>query len=378
MEYVLLAALAAGWIAAYLLIKYVFRIEFKGVKLYPLGFIVRSERSVEIFDKAVAKAPSLIKVASDLGIALGFGMMAFAVYVLSKNLGTYLFAPSQVGPQNIVIPLVVGVTIRLEHLPYMLVALGIVLVTHEGMHGVIARLEGIKLKSTGLFLFYLFPGGFVEPDEEELRRASSRVKARIAAGGSLANLAVGILVILLMAGIFIPSEAGLVVLETDGSVKGIEVNDVIYSVNGVPVNRNTLYQNISASDSLVIQTSRGTQTYKLKQPINMPLAWILRSLGITRIDYYFPARIRFGSPQTEYAVYRVFWWTQLIAVNVAVFNMLPIYFLDGNMLVISLLESKLKNEKALSAISYGLTALCLFLIVANMGFTFKTFGLVRI
>lgn len=378
MEYVLLAALAAGWIAAYLLIKYVFRIEFKGVKLYPLGFIVRSERSVEIFDKAVAKAPSLIKVASDLGIALGFGMMAFAVYVLSKNLGTYLFAPSQVGPQNIVIPLVVGVTIRLEHLPYMLVALGIVLVTHEGMHGVIARLEGIKLKSTGLFLFYLFPGGFVEPDEEELRRASSRVKARIAAGGSLANLAVGILVILLMAGIFIPSEAGLVVLETDGSVKGIEVNDVIYSVNGVPVNRNTLYQNISASDSLVIQTSRGTQTYKLKQPINMPLAWILRSLGITRIDYYFPARVRFGSPQTEYAVYRVFWWTQLIAVNVAVFNMLPIYFLDGNMLVISLLESKLKNEKALSAISYGLTALCLFLIVANMGFTFKTFGLVRI
>ena len=378
MEYLPLLALAAVWIIAYLLIRYVFRIEIRGVKLYPLGFIIRSESSVKIFDRIASAIPSVIKVTSDLGIALGFGMMAFAIYVLARNLGTYLFAPAQVGPQNIVIPLVIGVTIRLEHLPYMLIALGIVLLTHEGMHGLIARLEGIRLKSTGLFLFYLFPGGFVEPDEEQFRKAPSRTRARIAAGGSLANLAVGMLVVFLMMAAFSPVEAGVVVLETSGNVAGIHVNDVIYSVNGVPINRSTLYQNISAFDNLTIQTSRGVFTYRLKKPVNMPIAWILWELGVRRLDYYFPMHLRLWSPQAEYSFYRVLWWTQLIAINVAIFNMMPIYFLDGSLLVNALLEPRLRNEKLLKTINAILSGFCIALIALNMAFTFKTFGFLRI
>jgi len=375
MEYIPLLILAVAWIIAYFLLKFVFRIEVRGVKLYPLGFIIKSERSVKIFDQIVSAAPSIIKVASDLGIALGFGMMAFAIYVLGRNLGTYLFAPAQVGPQNIVIPLVIGVTIRLEHLPYMLIALGIVLLTHEGMHGVIARLEGIKLRSTGLFLFYLFPGGFVEPDEKQFKKAPSRTRARIAAGGSLANLAVGVLVILLMMAAFSPVEAGVVVLETENHAAEIHVNDVIYSVNDVPINRATLYQNISASGNLTIKTNRGVITYSLEKPINMPIAWILWELGVRRLDYYFPMRVPLWSPQAEYSLYRIFWWTQLIAINVAIFNMMPIYLLDGSLLVNSLLEPRLRNEKALN---YALTGFCIALIALNMAFTFKTFGFLRI
>jgi hypothetical protein len=81
--------------------------------------------------------------------------MAFAIYVLSTNLATYLFRPEQVGGQNIVIPLIVGVTIRLDHLPYLFIAFAIVLITHEGLHGVIARRGAAPVKSAGIFLVLL-------------------------------------------------------------------------------------------------------------------------------------------------------------------------------------------------------------------------------
>jgi len=378
MEYDGLLILAIAWIIIYLLLRFAFRIDFPGVKLYPLGFVIKSERSVRILEEIASAAPSAIKVASDLGIALGLGMMAFAIYVLGRNLGTYLLAPAQVGPQNIVIPLVIGVTIRLEHLPYMLIALGIVLLTHEGMHGVIARLEGVRLRSTGLFLFYLFPGGFVEPDEEEFRRAPSRTRARIAAGGSFANLAVGVAVILLMMAAFSPAESGVVVLETGGNSTGIQVNDVIYSINGVPVNRMTLLENISASSRLTIETSRGAVTHLLESPIDKPMAWVLWDLGVRRLDYYFPTRMPLWSPQAEYALYKMLWWTQLMAVNVAIFNMMPIAFLDGSLLANALLESRIRSEKVLKAVNHALTGLSIALITLNIAFTFKTFGFLRI
>lgn len=378
-EYLLhpLLILAMIWIAIYLILKFVFRWSPRGARIYPLGFILKTERVVGLFDRAAYMTPSILRILSDIGIALGFGMMAFGLYILSNNLGVYLFAPSQVGPQNIVMPLVIGVTIRLEHLPYLLIALGVVLITHEGMHGLIARLEKIRIKSTGLFLFYVFPGGFVELDEEEFKRAPNRARARIAAGGSLANFVVGLLIVLLIFGIFSGAEAGVVVIEAEEG-GDIKVNDVIYSVNGIQVNRHTLFMNISATDLLFVQTSRGNFTYYLKKPINVPLAWILGELGVRRIDYYFPAKFTTGSPAAEYTLYRILWWTQFIAINVAIFNMMPIHFLDGSMLLSAILESRIRSGKAIRLINTSLTMLCLLLIAANIGFTFKTFGFIQI
>lgn len=372
-----LVMLAIGWIAAYLVLKFVVRWSPGSVKLYPLGFIIKSERTLWTLDKLSSIAPRLLKIMSDIGIGLGLIMMGAAIYLLSNNLATYLFAPSQVGPQNIVIPLVIGVTIRFEHLPYMLLALGVILVTHEGMHGLIARAEGLKLRSTGLFLFYVFPGGFVEPDEEEFKKAPARVRARVAAGGSFANLIVGLITLLLIFGAFSQLEAGMIVAGVEEGAK-LSVNDVIYSVNGVPVNRTTLYWNITASDAIVIEGSRGRLVYGLREPINMPVAHVLRSLGVTHVSFYYPMRVGLGDPMLEHSLYRFLFWIQLLGINVAIFNMLPVYFLDGSLLMTSLLEKFIRSEKALKGVNMALTIFSLGLIALNIGFTFKTFGLVQI
>ena len=373
--YLCLLVLAAGWLLVYLILRGVFSRESLGnLKLYPLAFVLRSRGAVDLFDRVVDKSPLLWRVLSNIGVAVGFGLTAFSIYFLTRNLGTYLFAPQQVGPQNIVVPLIIGVTIRLEHLPYILLALGIVLITHEGMHGLVARLEKIRLKSTGLFLAFIFPGGFVEPDEEEFNKAPPKTKMRVAAAGSFANLVVGLLAVFLIMGLFLPMESGVMVLEVEGDAAGIHVGDVIVGVNGVAVNRETLFQNITAEDMVVVKTMRGDISYRLKKPVNMPMAWILRGVGVKRIDYYRPMRIRLGAPMDEYNMYRMFWWIQLVALGVAIFNMLPIYFLDGSLFLSSLLESWIRDERKLKVFNIGLTSICITLLALNIAFTYKTFG----
>ena len=373
--YLYLLMLAASWLSIYLILRGFFsRESFGNLKLYPLAFVLRSKRVIGFFDRVVNKFPLFWMVLSNIGVAVGFGLTAFSIYFLAKNLGTYLFAPQQVGPQNIVVPLIIGVTIKLEHLPYILLALGIILITHEGMHGLVARLEKIRLKSTGLFLAFIFPGGFVEPDEEEFNKASPKTKMRVAAAGSFANLVVGLLVVFLMMGLFLPMESGVMVLEVEENSTKICVGDVIVEVNGVAVNQETLFQNITAKDMIVVETVRGAISYKLKKPINMPMAWILRGIGVKRIDYYRPMRIHLGDPMVEYNVYKVFWWIQLVALGVAIFNMLPVYFLDGSLFLSSLLEFWIKDERKLKFFNVGLTSICVMLLALNIIFTYKTFG----
>jgi membrane-associated protease RseP (regulator of RpoE activity) len=340
--------------------------------------MLKSNRIIKYLDKLSSLNRLFWKVLSNLGLAVSIGLSFFAVYFLVDNLKTYIFVPEQVGVENIVIPLLIGVTIRFDHLPYMLVAFAIVLVTHEGMHGVIARLEKIKLKSTGVFLAFIIPGGFVEPDEEDFKNASTISKMRVAAAGSFANLVVGMLILLLTLIIFLPTIMGVVVLETSGVRDGPRLNEVIYTVNGVMVNPETLYQNITLTDILVIETNRGNYTYKIKEPVTMPIAWVLRSLGVVRIDYYRPTIFSLGDPDIEYSLYRALWWIQLISLGVAIFNMLPIKVLDGHLLYMSLIQSRVKNEKRLKVIDNLFTAICTTLLVSNIAFTYRTFGFFQI
>lgn len=367
---------AVAWSIAYLIVKWRWRksIEnFKNFGIYPFFIIVKSEKMVRVFDKLVSFNRRLWKILSNIGILVALGLSMFAVFYLADNLKTYLLTPQEVGVANIVIPIIIGVTIRIEHLPYLLLAFMIVLVTHEGMHGLVARLEKIKIKSTGFFLAFIFPGGFVEPEEEDFKNASTLSKLRVAAAGSFANLLVGLLVVLMFLTLFTPSISGVIVLETteDSLIKPY---DVVYSVNGYPLNPETLFQNITIRDKIVIETSSGNYTYHISKPVTIQLAHILREAGIIRIDYFRPTVLKLSDPGLEYSFFRSLWWVQLISFGVAIFNMLPIKILDGHLFYMSLIQSKIKNSKILKILDNMLTITCTGLLISNIVFTYKTFG----
>ncbi|MCX8200859.1 MAG: site-2 protease family protein [Candidatus Caldarchaeum sp.] len=387
-----LAGLAVAWVAAFLVHRFVIqrrKTEQPGgadeqklsITLYPLLLIVRSRQVTRPLDFVTQRLPRFWDAVSRAAVATGFGLMAFAVYVLSTNLSTYLFRPEQVGGQNIVIPLIIGVTIRLENLPYLFIAFAIVLLTHEGMHGIIARREGLPVKSAGIFMIFIIPGGFVEPDEQAFKSSSPGAKMRVAAVGSFANLAVGVLALLLVFGFFVPQEAGLIALQVEENSR-IKPNDVLVSIDGVPVNSNTVRtRTITIGEKITVKTLTGEYVFDTNPEVRGReyfLGSVLRGLGVTHVDTYLNPRIAGIDPVASYNFYRTLFWLQLVSIGVAVFNMLPIYMLDGSIILRAVLEKYVKNQRTAFGIVNAAALLSIGLVVANIAFTYSFFGFFQI
>ncbi|GBC69915.1 hypothetical protein HRbin01_01621 [archaeon HR01] len=370
-----LAVIAAAWVLAYLLLRYVFKRRSENISLYPLFLIVRSRGVTEPLDRLAAAAPRFWDAVSRAATVVGVGLTAFAIYILASNLSTYLFRPETVGPQNIVIPLIIGVTIRVEQIPYLLIAFGVVLLTHEGLHGIIARREGLPVKSAGIFLVFILPGGFVEPDEESFRKSPPGARIRVAAVGSFANLAIGVIVILAMLGLFSQSEGGLIVVQTEEG-SSIPVNEVLVSIDGIPANSYTARNiNITLRENITVTGLSGTYTYRVRPEVvgeSIPLGTLVRSLGVSRVDIYIPLRWGGGDPATVYNLYKSLSWLQLVSIGVAVFNMLPIHMLDGSIILRAFLE-KVGVKRVGPAVNLA-TAICLILLASNIFMTYSFFG----
>jgi len=71
---------------------------------------------------------------------------------------------------------------------YWIVIIGIVAVVHEFAHGIFARLNKIKVHSTGFGFLGPFLAAFVEPDEKHLQKAKKFPQLAILAAGTFANI----------------------------------------------------------------------------------------------------------------------------------------------------------------------------------------------
>jgi membrane-associated protease RseP (regulator of RpoE activity) len=136
--------------------------------------------------------PRFWKTLGNIGVAASFGQVAFISYILGKNIWSFLFVPEQASPVQ---PLIPGVTISVNSMPWFLLGAGVVILTHELGHGIMCVVEDVKVKTAALMFAVITFGGAVEPDEEDIQNASVMAKMRIYAMGSIINLITGILTI---------------------------------------------------------------------------------------------------------------------------------------------------------------------------------------
>lgn len=83
-------------------------------------------------------------------------------------------------------------------LSYGVVALFLSMVVHELGHGIQARANGVKVDSTGLLYAVVPVGAFVEPNEEEIKTKSRRVKMDVYTAGITVNTVVALVSIILL------------------------------------------------------------------------------------------------------------------------------------------------------------------------------------
>ncbi|MDQ1279029.1 MAG: hypothetical protein QG670_289 [Thermoproteota archaeon] len=348
-----------------------------GVEVNPLYLMYRTKRLNSFLERTANKNQRFWRWISNIGIVVAVGEIGVAGYTLISNLFNFAYIPQQAQP---VFPIIPGVTIGIRWLPYLLLAIGIALTTHELGHGIIAYLEKIPVKSSGIVVAPITFGGFVEPDEEVFNKARLISRLRVLSIGSLTNLSFGFLSLVLIMGLFLPSSGVLIGNLTDGGPAysaGIKTYDVIKAINGTAINSvydlSLFMMGTTPGNHLKIETSSGVWDIVTEvNPSNLSRGFI----GVEDLSNYYPLRLGEFSSFFSYNIYMFFNWSAFLMVNLAIFNMLPLFPLDGEAYVYSILREKVK--KGLTPIRIFINSFCLGLIGLNMILTFLIYGFIQI
>ena len=186
-----LGFILVAWTIFYFLAKRM-KLDEKGWEIAPYYALYKSTRLNDIIKRLGNWRSGFWKVLGNIGVAASVGQALFITYILGKNIWSFIFVPEQASPVQ---PLIPGVTISVNRMPWFLLAAGIIILTHELGHGIMCVVENVKVKSSAVMFAVITFGGAVEPDEEDMKNASVMSKMRIFAMGSIINLITGLLTI---------------------------------------------------------------------------------------------------------------------------------------------------------------------------------------
>jgi hypothetical protein len=154
---------------------------------------------------------------------------------------------------------------------------------------------------------------------------------------------------------------------------------VIYAIDGHPTPD---YQTMQAvlvttrpGDKVAVDTSRGhLDIDSVPNPQNSSIAFLgIRSYTSYR---YLPLRIGEFSTRFTYNLRLIIEWVQLIMINLAIFNMLPLYPLDGEAFVSNIISAWLKYGSR--TVRIALNIFSLSLLGSNMALSFLRYGITPI
>ncbi|MBN2202843.1 MAG: site-2 protease family protein [Candidatus Aenigmarchaeota archaeon] len=277
---------------------------------------------------------------------------------------------------------------------FWIIAIAIILVPHEAMHGIIARSEKIKLKDVGLMLLAIFPGAFVEPDEKQLKKSKLMTRLRIFSAGSFINISIGVLVLLLVQSfLWAPNVSGILITgvnETSPAGQlGLEPGMVIEKIGSIDSTMTfndyaflALTEEKSNSESIT-KTMAGyiiigsLSSYAPGDTVEIIVDGETIELELEQhpavTDFAYPyIGIESKVYANDYGMFLVIFpllgMIASLSVLVGIFNILPIYPLDGGLIVQALAEkiSKKRGQQITLAITIAMVAVIAFTFVGPL------------
>lgn len=264
---------------------------------------------------------------------------------------------------------------------YGLIALVVTLVSHELAHGVLARVHRVKIKSTGLLTAGFLPlGAFVEPDEEDLKKKSSKQRMHVYAAGSFSNFVVGVVAgVLVLSSLYFMSLSiesyGMKVVElTPGypAEKVVPLDTVIHGVNGRPVVNYDLFTNVSSqlkpNQTIELNTSAGLLELTTVPSEEDPSRGVVGVLVVE--DYMLSGFIGGGlSMKVFFFFVASLGWIAFFNLNIALVNLMPIPPFDGFNMLREVMNTFDVSEQTAEKIIYtviGLTGLFFLINIAPL------------
>ena len=349
--------------------------------------LMRRTQRLRGFINSIAQiSPRFWKYSMNVGIPVAVFFMAWIFYLLVDSLASMLAAPTPPTQATVGIAIpgvsIPGSPINVP-LGYGLAAIVTVLVVHEFGHGILARAEGIGIKSIGLLIFAVIPGAFVEPDEEEIKKAKRLSKLRIYAAGSIFNMGFGALALigaLLLSMFFIgPSfhADGLHITNVipDSPADGVlKEGMIITSINGQQITDRTSFFTVlnttKPGDVLNIATNQGTFTVETAPSPHDPLISYIgvRTQENLAIDEDVSSTYGDILPWLLFGFTTLLQWIFILNFGIGTFNLLPLKPLDGGLMLEELLNYITTNDAA-NKLTNIISLVSLMLVVTSIGYS---------
>ena len=378
----LLLFYVTAWILAGIILS---RRRSERIEASPLVIAIKMRKRFESFDKL--RGSKVVGLFLDLGILSVFVLM-FLFYKMLVERILLLVSGRPAGAAPIV-PLIPGLSIDIRTFLYLLPGLGIAVIAHEVMHALAARYSGIDVKYAGFLVFLgLLPAAFVEPDEDELRKAPLRARLRVYSAGVLANVVLWLLLLAAMKPLvangyymYIVNIAPNSFAQEYGLKRGVLVK-AIYINNSGPLDitrfeeamiklRNENGGTIANITLIIVfQLINNTNVTVVKKaaPPNIQGKERLR---YDRIGIYFTAvpksLVDIGlSANAAYTLFVIILFTELINIGLAAINAAPLFITDGARVVQDTLARILRDEQRATILTNMISLLTLLLVIPNI------------
>lgn len=372
------------------------KLDKHGFEIKPYSLTYKNYGVQVILTRLLGKTRRATKVFSDLSVVAGFAMMGFAFWFLISNIVNFFVKPESFAEVTILIP---GVTIQsASSLTYFLLVVPIVLVVHEGAHGIVATLEKIKIKTGGFAIFIALFAGFVEPDEEEFSKAKKISRLRVIGAGATSNVLFSFVIAALL--IFHPAFALILpdqirpffydepigvpifsVMEGSGAEQaGLLKEDLITTVNGVSILLPQDFNKVKLKpgETAMVSILRDGETLEMSVLVTPSPEDPERGLlGITRGAFpsYQPA-VPYYIPWNQ-EVFMFLLWLWMLSFFIGIFNMLPLPILDGGKFIHTIIDKK-ASEKTINGIMWSIYAFTLTIFILNIALSAMKSGFITI
>ena len=378
-----------AWVAIFVTAK-ALKLEKYGVEIKPYSLVYKNKSVNDVLIKILGRTKRGIKVFANVSVIAGFIMMAFAFWFLLNNVSNFFVAQSEFNELTVLIP---GITLTsAPAITYFLLSIPIVLVMHEGGHGIVAALEKIKIKTGGFAIFIAMFAGFVEPDEEEFEKAKRISKLRVIGAGATSNVLFALVlgIILLtnpffamvvpepLLSIFYELPEGVLILsiiENSGAEKaGLLANDIITSINGIPILSPADFPSLSPGDTASVSVLRDGQVLDFGLEVMPAPDDPERGLiGIMRDNSFAYTPVMNFIEWNDPTVSMFLLWLWMISFFIGIINMLPLPILDGGKFIHIIIDKKF-SDKGVKMIMWVIYAFTFILFGLNIALSYMKSG----
>ncbi|MCD6403868.1 MAG: site-2 protease family protein [Nanoarchaeota archaeon] len=348
-----------------------------------LGY--KTKRGIS-FMKKIAEHRALCKLISTIYIPIAL----YFTFVISSQLilNTYFILTKKIGPTiAFVIP-----GVRIPGSPiffpfwYTVISIAILAIIHEFSHGIVALSERIRVKDAGFGLFLIFFLAFVEPHEGDMKKRSRLSRIRVASAGPVSNILTALLIGALIFSLdpllsnFFSYEGVKIVKVMEGypaQEAGLKDGMVILGLENFTTQNITSFSEALSSfkpnQTIKVLTNEGEFNLTLTgspqnesipyMGIYLSQAWSFKEQFLGRLSY-----VLFGLPYFRLGTYDkgLLGWLAFLSFLVGIMNLLPIFALDGSIIVYNLLSYLIRDEKHLNLVCSSIFYFFLILLIFNI------------